>query len=558
MKNGTTHRGALAALLFITAGSFGLFAGTAAPAAAQSDLDPREGGRAIGLAEAIERALARNDDIVIERLNLDSAESAITGAEGAYDPLLGLEAGWQRATPPVASTFSGAPEGEIAPTEESATVGGSLVQLLPTGGIVEVRAGNARTETNGAFDLLTPYYDSRLGVEVRQPLLRNRKIDAARLNLQVAAADRDRAAASLEREVLETVAAVERAYWDLVAVRRAVSVREEAIELASEQLEQTEIRIEGGALPEAELAQPRAELERRRGDLLETLEAVYRAENALKLLILGDSEDDTALWTEPLAPSDDIEVETAPVDVARAMTDALALRPELDAFESLVELRRAETAFARDGVKPALDLVASYDRFGLAGTPNDAGSIPGFPDTAVPGDLDGNLGDSLEQLVDGDFEDARVALVFEIPIGNRTARARAAIAEDEEHRAEAQLSRAKKAIRADVLDAAAAVESARARIEAATAAREAAEVQLEAELDRYGVGLSTNFLVLTRQNDLAGARLDEIEARTDYRAARAELARATGRLLRERGIEIAGDGVEEEVDEAQEDSQGEI
>lgn len=547
MTRRRTFRGALVALLLTLTGGL-----AAAPAAAQ------DGERTIGLAEAIERALARNDDIVIERLNLDSAESAIQGAEGAYDPLLGLEAGWQRTTPPVASTFSGAPEGEIAPTDETATVGGSLVQLLPTGGTVAVRAGNARTETNGAFDLLSPYYDSRLGVELRQPILRNRRIDPARLALRVASADRDRAAASLEREVLSTVAAVERAYWDLVAVRRAVSVREEAIELASRQLEQTEIRIEGGALPEAEIAQPRAELERRRGDLLETLEAVARAENALKLLILGDSDEDAALWTEPLVPTDDIDVETRPVDLPRAMADALALRPELDAFEALVELRRAETEFAKDGIKPALDLVASYDRFGLAGSPNDTGSIPGFPSADVPRDLDGNLGDSLEQLVDGDFEDARVALVFEIPIGNRSARARAEIAEDEERRAEAQLSRARKVIRADVLDAAAAVDSARARIEAAAAAREAAEVQLTAEIDRYGVGLSTNFLVLTRQNDLAAARLDEIRARTDYREARAELARATGRLLGERGIEVAGTGLDpEEVDAAEAESQGE-
>jgi outer membrane protein TolC len=84
-------------------------------------------------------------------------------------------------------------------------------------------------------------------------------------------------------------------------------------------------------------------------------------------------------------------------------------------------------------------------------------------------------------------------------------------------------------------------------------------VQLGAELDRYGVGLSTNFLVLTRQNDLAGARLDEIRARTDYRAARAELARATGRLLGERGIEVAGTAIEEvddAVDAAEADRQG--
>jgi outer membrane protein TolC len=93
-------------------------------------------------------------------------------------------------------------------------------------------------------------------------------------------------------------------------------------------------------------------------------------------------------------------------------------------------------------------------------------------------------------------------------------------------------------VRAEVLDAAAALEVADGRIEAARAAREAAEVQLAAERERFDVGLSTNFLVLTRQNDLARARIEEIEAQTDYRTARAELGRVTGSLLDERDIEL--------------------
>ena len=91
-----------------------------------------------------------------------------------------------------------------------------------------------------------------------------------------------------------------------------------------------------------------------------------------------------------------------------------------------------------------------------------------------------------------------------------------------------------------MLDAAAAVRTAYQRFEAAQAESESARVQLDAERDRFAVGLSTNFLVLTRQNDLARARLDEISARTDYRIARAELARSTGSLLRDRAIEIEG------------------
>jgi outer membrane protein TolC len=50
--------------------------------------------------------------------------------------------------------------------------------------------------------------------------------------------------------------------------------------------------------------------------------------------------------------------------------------------------------------------------------------------------------------------------------------------------------------------------------------------------------MSTNFLVLTRQNDLTNARVTETAALTDYRKAQTELARSTGALLKERHIEI--------------------
>ncbi len=100
-----------------------------------------------------------------------------------------------------------------------------------------------------------------------------------------------------------------------------------------------------------------------------------------------------------------------------------------------------------------------------------------------------------------------------------SARANARIAANTERQAEADLSGTQKAIRAEILDAAAALETAAGRIDAARAEREAAQIQLSAEQDRFSAGLSTNFLVLTRQNDLASARLSEIQALTDYRAA---------------------------------------
>ena len=80
--------------------------------------------------------------------------------------------------------------------------------------------------------------------------------------------------------------------------------------------------------------------------------------------------------------------------------------------------------------------------------------------------------------------------------------------------------------------------TAQERIQAAHAARVAAESQLESEQRRYEAGLSTNFLVLTRQQELSEARGRELRALTDYDKAIAELQRATGTTLSIHNIEV--------------------
>ena len=506
--------------------------------------------RPLPLAEAIAMALSNNEAILVQREGLVAAEAAVGGARGAYDPLLELSGGWRDGRRPVNSSFSGAPAGRLAPKQEVIDATAGVSQLLPTGGSVALRGTSARGKTDSVFQLLSPAYDTGLGVEFRQPLLRDRAIDPARFGLKVAAADRELAAADLRRQLMETVAAVERSYWTLTATRRELSVREEALRLAQDQLGETEHRIEAGASPETEVAQPRAELERRRGELLASREAATRAENALKLLILGDT--DTTSWGDHLVPSEDAAPAVSSVDVVAAMTRALESRPELAALEAVIDRRKAETALAKDAVRPSFDAVLAYERFGLAGTRNRAASGSG----TVPSRLDGGFSDSLDLLRDGDLDEARVGLVFAVPIGNRRARAGAAIAKSVERQAEADLTLARKEVRTEVLDAVAALDTAGQRIEAAKAAREAAEVQLMAERERFGAGISTNFLVLTRQNDLSRARLDEIAAQTDYRQAAVDLARTSGVLLEERGIAIDGIAIEEGGSAASPGTQG--
>jgi outer membrane protein TolC len=502
--------------------------------------DAADGERTLTLEDAIVRALQKNEGILVEREGLEAARAAERGARGIYDPLLRIDTGWRRAAEPANSTFSGAPLGRSAPTSAGYNFDLAVQQRIPSAGTVSLLASTSRQTTDSTFSLLSPAYFTRLGIELRQPLLvlLPGSTKLTKYTISVAALDRDRATASLRREVSDTVAGIERAYWTLDAARREIGVREEAVRLAEEQLQETGVRVEQGVAAEAERAQPRAELERRRGELLASREALARAENAVKLLILG--EEDTDLWPASLATTGGSDPETVPMTVDAWIEQALASRPEVKAAQATVERRRLEAALAREQSRPTFDAIVGYDRYGFAGTRNPlASAAPGGVITDL-GPIEGGLSRSFGTLNDSGFSGAHAGVVFQVPIGNRAARASAAVAASAERQAQTQLVQVRKVVRVDVLDAAAALQTADQRIAAARAAREAAEVQLSAERDRFAVGLSTNFLVLTRQNDLSRARLDEIASLHDYRNARTGVARATGALLDERKISVEG------------------
>jgi outer membrane protein len=503
---------------------------------ALTNADPRA-PHSLTLDDAVARALARNYAIAIEREAHAGALEVVRREEAAYDLQLGLDGGYGKRTDPVNSLLSGAPLGRVAPDLRTYDFSASVSRALPTGGSLSLLADGTRARSDGTFSLLSPAYGTSFGFELRQPLLRDRAIDPVRRSIRVARSESGRSLAALKRTVAETVAAVDSAYWALTAAQGDLEVRSAAVALAEQQLRETRLRISAGTLPENEEAQPRAELERRRGELLTAEEQAARAENALKALILDDGSD--PLWALRLVPSDRAETESAPLDLAATLDAAALSRPEIEEAEAGLASVAIEVQAARDGRKPRLDAYVAYTRRGLAGGLNrGADPVFGQP-VVVPSDLDGGLARSLGTVADGLYPDFRVGVSLSVPIGNRAASANAALAEAEHRRVAADLARVRQAVRVEVLNAAAAVQTTTERIAAARAGREAAEIQLRSEQERFAVGMSTNFLVLTRQNELSRARLDEIQALSDHRKALTELERASGRLLEDRRVVVA-------------------
>jgi outer membrane protein TolC len=70
-------------------------------------------------------------------------------------------------------------------------------------------------------------------------------------------------------------------------------------------------------------------------------------------------------------------------------------------------------------------------------------------------------------------------------------------------------------------------------------ARELAEQKLDAEEKKLKVGLTTNYVVLQYQRDLADARSSELRAIIDYNLSLAQLDRTTGISLKKKNIQLS-------------------
>jgi outer membrane protein TolC len=489
------------------------------------------------LAEATTRALSRNTDIRIARDDVEAASARELSANGSYDLRLHAEGGDHYHRDPIITLFSGAPPGSLSPWENDLTSSVSLTQLFKSGATASASASVARDTTNNVFTLFTPAFLTSVAVQARQPLMRGFRTDSARTNLTITALDRNRSDAVLNQQIQDTVAAVERAYWALISAQREVTVRQASVDLAEQQRVDTQARIDARTAAALDIAQPVAEIERRRGDLFAAQETEARAERTLKLLMTDDPSD--PLWSQTLVPADPVEVDTKRVDIQRALSDAFSHRPELTALGADVSVADAQLALAKDNLRPQVDVVAGYTMKGLAGDKNTdvLAFVPNLP-TDIPTPLAGDLFTSWHVMADQKFPDASISLQVDIPLGRRQAKGDFGVAQVQQRQASVRLQQTRDRVMVEVLNATTALETAASRIQAARAGLQAATTQLQAEQERFGAGTSTNFLVLTRQNDLAQAQLTEISAATQYRQALADFARATGTILVDRGITV--------------------
>ncbi|HEY8226188.1 MAG TPA: TolC family protein [Pyrinomonadaceae bacterium] len=515
--------------------------------------------RPLSLRDAISMALQNNKDIEVERDHVKMAEFDLLGARGAYDPKFSTTAFYERVENPISSFLSGGSNGATTTTDYTGTA--RFEGLGPKlGGSYHIDFSSIRLTTNNVFAALNPTYPSALTFSYTQPLLRGLKFDNTRRQVEIAKKNLSLTDAQFRQRAIETITNVQRAYWDLVFALRNVQIQVDAVRVARSQLEHNQRLVQEGQLAPIDVVAAEAQITTFEQDVYSALEEVSKTENNLKNLIAENQ--NSALWSEPIVPTDSVDLVVPDITLPDALKTAMENRPELQASNVVREINEIDQRFFKDQKKPGIDLVGSYGMVGLAGAVSTAtnpftGSsaqlrdavnrllrnanfdpLPDPPAQTISPNLIGSYPQSVENLLANRFNNFRVGVQINLPLRNRTAEAQYGRSLVEAQQIATQREQLEQNIQVEVRNALQAMRSAQARLQAAAATRAANERQLTSEQRKLDAGQSTTFLVLERQTALTAARGAELKAQTDLNKAIADLHRATGNALRVNSVVV--------------------
>ena len=481
------------------------------------------------LEDAIARALERNLDIAVQRLNPLVVDLNLAQALSAYSPTFDTSLSTNSSTSPSSTQLDG---GQRVVSDRKVVNTGITQAVAWGGGRYTVDFNNNRQASTNTFSSFNPSYRSSFQGSYTQPLLRGFKIDSTRQQIQVTRINRDIADIDLRQLLTNTVSSVQDAYWDLVYATGTLEVQRQALELAETLIRDNEARVEIGTMAPIEIVSARSEAAQRRQSLAQAEQNLATAELALKQLIVGGTDDE--YWAATLNPVDLPTLEVPAIDLEEAIRTALDERTDIARSRRQLDINNVNLSSLSNSRLPAVDLVGTYQLQGQGGTLFNRTGLGGLVFQEIPG----GIGDAFNQLYDVDFPTWNLQLTVSYPLGQSAADAQYARARIQVQQVQAQLRQLGLQVATEVTNAVLQIQGIARRIEASTAARELATEQLAAEQSKFAAGLQTNFFVVQAQRDLATAQDTELRAILDQQKALVEFDRVQRTSLSGAGISI--------------------
>lgn len=485
-----------------------LFPLSVSATAAEPPSPAGEQRRPVSLKDAVLEALERNLDITISRHTRDTRVTDILFEQAKFDPTVSLNGQYNRLVSPLNRPILGfnqfgLPSGDPAKFDQNtSTITADMTQNLPTGANYDINYSPQRTFVGGPNSFLfNPSYTGGLAFTLTQPLLRNAGVEVNKTFIRIAQNNAQVEEQTFRDRVLTVVATVEQTFWELVFANENMKVGQSALKAAEELLAGNRAKAKAGVMSAVEVLQAEAGVASRVEQILIAEKAIYDQEDQLRRL-LNPTEPDLRQDVR-LQPVDQPLQALEPITLEEAIDVAIERRPEVLQAVKNIETSDLNMKFAKNQLLPTL---SAQGTVGLAG-------------------LGAGTNDMFQRNFSGDFYNYGGGLVLSYPLGNRSAVSQFNRRQLEAQNAQSTLQSIRQQVIVSVKEAVRRVRTDFKRIETTRSARILAEKQLQAEQERFKVGLSTTIFVLQFQRDLAIARGNELRAIVDYNKSLSNLTR---------------------------------
>jgi len=469
-----------------------------------------QGGKTLALSvgDAVMLALQNNPSLRVQRYNPQIFRTVEEQRRAAFDPVISGQISGGRTD----NTGQKNPSGTTGGVSDSISATVGYNQFLPTGTTI-----NAGIDTN--YSAQSFYSDSQVatrgGLTVTQALLKGASVEANLATVREAAVDMKISLYELRGVAESLVASIEIGYWDYVLAQRQIEIVKESLNVAQQQLDQTNELIRVGRLADTERIAAEAEVASRNEDVINAESVLKTTRLRLLRLVHPETRDfwtsEVETVTQPFIP------ELPKADVESHVNVALLNRSDVNQAKLLIDRGDLEVVRTKNGLLPKLDLFVALGKTGYAGS----------------------FGGSVTDL-DGPSYDVIAGVKFEQALENRDARAqyrRSVLTKDQ---AMESLTNQTDMVQEDVRGAYIEVVRLIKQIDATGVTRKLQEEKLRTEKAKFDVGRSTNLLVAQAQRDLLSSKIEEVRAVANSIKALVTLYQLEGSLLERRGIEAPG------------------
>lgn len=480
----------------------------------------------LSLDDTIRLALANNTDVRLDRSQIDFAQHSLQRAFAPFDPLASSSFSDIRTKTPTITQTQGAPV--LNSLSQTTTFG--YLQTFQTGTNFQTTFVTNKSSTNNSLAFINPSLSSNLQFTVTQPLLRNFGLFPNRAPILIAQRNLKQARSNFTAQVNNIILGIIADYWTVVLARENLAVQQKSLDEAQKSYDHDKKALSLGALPPLDIYRSESQVASRRLGVIHAEYSLKQTADQLRRDIGADLDLairalDLELADQP-APAGDLPS----VDIAAALSRALANRPEFETARQSLASDELNVRLANNNLKPDLELSGFYSGNGVAG--NELNSAPP-PPLLVTG-----LSDSLSQVFHFTYPAYGATLSLNLPIKRHSAEAALADALVSRRQDQYLERRTNQSVTLEVTNAVHSLEEAKLSIEAARIAVDLARETLHADERKYELGAETVFFVLDAQTQVAQAELNLIQAQVNFQLAVAQVDHATGDLLDHHHVQI--------------------